>query len=252
MKLEYYSDIHNEFRKGRLWYPITVDDKYDTVLILAGDIDTDLDRLENYLNELSEVYRHVIFVPGNHEYFGNGMFNSVRELMLDWSTDKVSVLDRGSITIDDHTFIGATLWTDFHCEVECMSVSPFYEELYDFKMIAGEKTMFKPMDMLHEFRRSSHYISEELKHTPKENVKVVITHFPPSYKLKHDRWPDNYISKYFCPNIDNGSFELVDKWIYGHTHDNVFAKIDGCLFESNQIGYPQETPDKLIRDTYEK
>ena len=58
----------------------------------------------------------ILYVPGNHEYYGNDI-KVARANSPDSALEHgVTLLDRGAITVDDVRFIGATLWTDLRLE----------------------------------------------------------------------------------------------------------------------------------------
>ena len=69
MKIAVCSDIHNEFD---IWKPKNPD-KAD-VLILAGDIIVNQMLSDksciNFFNQCAKKFKHVIYVMGNHEYYG--------------------------------------------------------------------------------------------------------------------------------------------------------------------------------------
>src|SRR5690554_4863265 len=115
MKLRILSDLHIEFHPFMI--PQTVHDG-ETVLILAGDIGVIHRRaeLESFLRQAATQFRAVIYVLGNHEFY-RGIWPDARDHLLSWSLpENVHVLERESVQIDNITFVGTTLWTDFDDE----------------------------------------------------------------------------------------------------------------------------------------
>ena len=106
MKIHVLSDLHlfTNLRKPRAAADVTV---------LAGDIwDGGLQGITWAAKTWQD--RPVIYVPGNHEYFGCE-YNAHRAKMAEAAARHANVhlLDRGAIVLGDVAFIGATLWTDF-------------------------------------------------------------------------------------------------------------------------------------------
>lgn len=153
MKLRIYSDIHNEFRKYEVkprtgrensLYPyhfdiIPKDDDKDTVLVLAGDIDSNPYSLEEFLKAMARRFRHVVYVAGNHEYYDYPM-SQVDGILKNLSntTRNITVFDEDydePLMIDDVMFVGDTLWTDLqNCNPVAMQAVK--RGMHDFRYIA--------------------------------------------------------------------------------------------------------------------
>ena len=109
LKIQVLSDLHEEFRTSTRIDQITGD-----VLVLAGDIDCGRAGLERY-GELATWFpgTKVLYVPGNHEFYGFEWNATLRELRATADRLGVHLLARDSVIINDVRFLGATLWTDF-------------------------------------------------------------------------------------------------------------------------------------------
>ena len=57
--------------------------------------------------------KHILYVPGNHEYYGADIDRTRKQLAEECARYGITLLDTDAIVIDDVHFIGATLWTDF-------------------------------------------------------------------------------------------------------------------------------------------
>ncbi len=89
MRVFALSDIHVDYAENMQWIrDLSRFDFQDAALILAGDVTHDLGRLEEALTLLEARFRHLFFVPGNHELWvmkgerGNSLdkFRSILEL----------------------------------------------------------------------------------------------------------------------------------------------------------------------------
>ena len=59
---------------------------------------------------------HILYVPGNHEYYGSDIDEGRQILAGQCRIHGVTLLDPGAVTIAGVRFIGATLWTDFRLD----------------------------------------------------------------------------------------------------------------------------------------
>src|SRR5689334_3105936 len=104
MRLHVISDLHLEF--GPLALPPVEAD----VSILAGDINLGISGLRWILKNIPN--RPVLYVVGNHEYYGTAIPRLAERLRKLVRHTNVTLLENDSIRIGDITFLGACLWTD--------------------------------------------------------------------------------------------------------------------------------------------
>jgi len=127
MKIALGSDLHIEFGQLEVTNAHGAD-----VLILSGDIVTATDlegwrpegdsygnakRFMTFFEQCSTSFKHVLYVMGNHEHYHGNFATSadtLRAALKEYSN--IRLMDKESITIDDVTFIGGTLWTDMNKE----------------------------------------------------------------------------------------------------------------------------------------
>ena len=114
MKLLVLSDLHLEFGQFRV-----PDVDFDVVL-LAGDIAVPASKVPFWACRSTNFGEStpIIFVPGNHEFYG-GVMSSTRMLLRQASVGtNFHMLDCGEVIIDGIRFLGCTLWTDFTLRVD--------------------------------------------------------------------------------------------------------------------------------------
>jgi predicted phosphodiesterase len=105
MRLHILSDLHLEFE------PFTPPVVEAEVVILAGDVSTGRNGLKWALKTFPD--RPVIYVLGNHEFYGQKLQKLIKELQELADGTNIHLLENGSCCIGDVVFLGATLWTDF-------------------------------------------------------------------------------------------------------------------------------------------
>ena len=244
MLIRYCSDLHLEgfqdtaSAQETRFLPHDLRDP-EAVLVLAGDICSKMDMLVEFLATVESRFRKVIYVPGNHEYYGSEMCAWNREFRKAARTKLSNVYSAaGTVeycTIDDVDFIFGTGWAD--------GGKTYQEEIMvgsaiaDFSHIKFDDRLFKVSDMqtLHRYQFSdiAHLIDRSLNKT------VVITHHLPSYKICHPRFGSAHNGGFASAADD--VVNLANFWIHGHTHDTIDITLDNTRVVANPAGYGRET-----------
>jgi len=252
MKIQILSDLHNEFlRKEKFnsshkWtgsIPVTDAD----IIVLAGDIDTGVHGAEWAINESERLSKKIIYVLGNHEFYGyefKGLKEKIQNLC---EGTLVSCLDYGDSIENEVRFIGATLWTDYKAFTELpkeMVMSSIENVLADHRRIrfnsANQTIKFKPHHALTQHNIELAWIKKQLSE-PFKGKTVVVTHHGPHLVCQHPAFPINEISAAFHSDLSH-LIEMndINLWIYGHTHSNLDCVMSDTRIISNQAGYPGE------------
>ena len=105
MRIHLLSDLHLEFA------PFDLPAVDADVVVLAGDVHTGRNGLKWIRSAIPET--PVIYVLGNHEFYGQTLPKLTDELQVEAEGANVHVLENDRIEIAGVTFLGATLWTDF-------------------------------------------------------------------------------------------------------------------------------------------
>ena len=153
MKLNVLSDLHLSL--GAL----TIPENDADVVILAGD----LARPREAIAWASGFAKPVLYVPGNHEFYGGGIEGTVEELKRLCAGTTIHVLDNDEVTIDGVRFLGTTLWTDFMLfgegEKRAQAMQEAQRFMRDFSRIrVGEaaETLFTPAASVALFNITQH------------------------------------------------------------------------------------------------
>jgi len=258
MKILILSDIHLEF--GYFFIPEMENEK-EIVVVLAGDIGLVKKdyTYRDFINNTCDRFKNVIWVLGNHEYYGSNFPTTLTKL---WNAtldhENLYVVDKETVVINDVAFVCATMWTNFdNCNVMTMESAKYW--MNDYKAIRtgpiGEswKRKLEPMDTLKDHHKALEYIFPEIT-KQKENGKkvVVVTHHLPSFqsipkKFRADDLNGAYASELFedimetQPNI----------WAHGHTHGSSDYMIGDTRVLCNPRGYKKENElNKDFNDTF--
>ena len=237
MKLNILSDLHLSL--GALAIPQNGAD----VVILAGDIARPLQGASWALG----FDQPVLYVPGNHEFYGGSISGTVEELRRQCAGTHVRVLDNDEVIIGDVRFLGATLWTDFMLfgegEQRTAAIQEALHLMRDFSRIRvgdASRALFTPADSAALFNIHAAWLERKLAE-PYAGTTVVITHHAPSRKSIHPRFVDSLLNACFVSNAERllGG-DRARLWIHGHTHDSFDYFLNGTRVVCNPRGYAKD------------
>lgn len=247
MRLHILNDLHLEFAR----WPREVDvNAVDAdVTVLAGDIGVGL---QGVAWALAAIRRPVIYVLGNHEYYGQRL---MPELLAAARTKcrgtHVHLLENDAVVIEGVRFLGCTLWTDFALfeeeerNVRAMEVAGM--KMGDFRRIMvgrrdggyGKNKLipFTPAMARERHLASRAWLERELA-TPHDGPTVVVTHHAPSARSLPYQEPSWLLDAAYASDLERlMGEERVRLWVHGHTHLATDYEIKGTRVVSNPRGY---------------
>jgi predicted phosphodiesterase len=237
MKLNILSDLH--LGQGELLPPVNDAD----VVVLAGDID----RPARAIAWASRLGKPVLYVPGNHEFYGGSIDGTNAQLKQIANGTAVRVLDDKSQLIGHVRFLGSTLWTDFMLfgpgqrrEAAMDAAVRFMRDYSRIRLNERSPDLFTPLDSAALFRRHAAWLARQLA-TRHDGPTVVITHHAPSRASIHPRFADSLVNACFVSDVEH----MLDGtrarlWIHGHTHDSFDYQVNGTRVVCNPRGYARE------------
>ena len=207
------------------------------MVVLAGDIA----RPREAIAWASGFAIPVLYVPGNHEFYGGGIADTIAELKRLSTGTRIRVLDNDEALIDGVRFLGTTLWTDFMLFGEGEKRQAATQEaqrfMRDFSSIRIGEALFTPEASAALFTRDAAWLESKLaeRHC---GPTVVITHHAPSRQSIHPRFAGSLLNACFVSDaerlIDGSRARL---WIHGHTHDSFDYVVNGTRVLCNARGY---------------
>lgn len=223
MRIQFMSDLHLEFDKDYGEACIgSLGSALADVLVIAGDLAPG-PLAYNALREICEIYypRPVVYVPGNHEYYGQ-MIEPWKAGLRQLASEikNLVALDNAIATISGQRFVGSTLW--YTTELRNWS---------DFRHISGLSSSLQDLS-----REAVQFLRTNIM-----TGDVVVTHMLPSRKLVSQKWVGDPDNVFFVNDIN----DLVEHrgakvWIFGHTHDHIDVKLGSTICVCNPRGYPHE------------
>ena len=231
MKLNILSDLH--LSRGALAIPRNGAD----AVVLAGDIA----RPKEAAAWAAGFGKPVLYVPGNHEFYGGSIAGTVRELKALCAGSNVRVLDDDAVVLGGVRFLGSTLWTDFRLfgegEERLAAMREASKFMRDFQTIRMGDGFFTPGDSAALFDAHARWLESRLAE-PHDGPTVVITHHAPSRRSIHPRFAGSLLNACFVSDAER----LIDArraclWIHGHTHDGFDYRVNGVRVVCNPRGY---------------
>ena len=224
-RLQILSDIHVEFHADagrdfiRRLDPTGVD-----VLVVAGDLAT-MASLRDALARLCDRYPQVVFVLGNHEYYGSSP-SAIHEEMARAASllPNLHWLHNTKATIGGIRFAGTPLWFR-----PSLATRKYQNQLNDFALIRD----FTPW-VYEENTRALAFLRKA------QDVDVVVTHHLPSKRSVAPRYVGSSLNCYFVCDVEAEMKALAPSlWVHGHTHDSADYRLGTTRVLCNPYGYAE-------------
>lgn len=232
MKFALASDLHYEYHRDG-GQTLTAELPETDVIVVAGDL-ASATCLWDSLMLLLGRYRHVVFVFGNHEFYGSS-FQGVRKIVDDLRhrlprlreegapLGELHLLDNSTTTIDGQRFVGTTMW--FRWEE---GIQRRHGMLSDFSAIEGAAT-----HIYEENRRALEFLEETV--TAQD---VVVTHHLPHEASISPPWKGSELNCFFLCDVGDLILRRQPKvWCHGHTHSSCDYKLGATRVVCNPFGY---------------
>ncbi len=243
MKLKIVSDQHLEFRLSggshlKYFNPVhPKDGETADICVIAGDFDTIRPRSRNFFRLLCERERQVLFVPGNHEYYGCKSMRMVDDTLAEFEHEisNLKVLRTGEVFLQAGTrFLGDTMWVPI---TDTLLASA--DEMNDPRQIPR---------LLNEIGERHYRFVTWLEQELRERD-VVVTHHLPTIRSVQPRHRESRTTPwYVAPNMERFFERKPRAWIHGHVHVRCDYWYGQTRLVCNPVGYPEDAgrlPGKL-------
>jgi Icc-related predicted phosphoesterase len=247
MKAWIFSDLHLELDAS---LDLEIPDA--DICVCAGDIyDRGVVRSIEWLAERVAPFMPVVFVPGNHEYYGSAIKEGLEAgYQAAKRFHNVYLLDGDVVIFEGYRFVGATLWTDFRLQGHAASAMlAAKEQLADYRRIKRSKTPFKRFSpresqYLHQLAR---YYIEEVLWTVSPRPTVIVSHHAPSLMSVPREFLKDPLTPAFASSLEPKILEYQPLvWVHGHIHHPSDYRIGNTRVVCNPRGYPGEGCRKLF------
>jgi predicted phosphodiesterase len=235
MRFYVLSDLHLEFE------PFTPPPVDADVVILAGDIHVGRPALEWALATFPN--RPVIYVLGNHEFYGQTLPGLTEEFHELAAGTNIHVLENESAHLGGVTILGATLWTDV-----ALNGDPVVAQvnaqigMTDYHRIqtSPQYGQLKPSDTRRLHLQTLRWLECQALESKNRKL-VIVTHHAPSRKSIAPRFEHDPLNPAFVSHLDPFIVETrAQLWIHGHLHHASDYRVGETRVLANPRGYPDE------------
>ncbi|MBB4377336.1 metallophosphoesterase [Bradyrhizobium sp. SBR1B] len=225
MKLFIASDLHIEAWDHGYTVPENLD--FD-VAIFAGDVHH-AHRVTSWLTNQRGLWgKPVLFVAGNHEYYGSVLQDAAAVIRNRTRPTNVTFLDADAVpVIDGVRFLGCTLWTDYRFEAESQAegirAGRWINDHKSIRTTPGAEfpAPFTPLEAYKRHVAERRWLTARLSEEH-PGPTVVITHHAPHPGSLHERYADDgAINSSFISDLSAIIEEYKPSlWVHGHVHDS--------------------------------
>jgi Icc-related predicted phosphoesterase len=239
-RLRIFSDLHLEFVD---WIPPPV---AADAIVLAGDISIGVQGVQWARRQFPDT--PVVYVPGNHEFYGARLPDALEELRTEAQRLGVHFLDGDECILGGTRFLGTTLWTDYElygsapADLE-RAMADAAIEMNDFRMIqwAGGEPL-APALVRDMHLTGVAWLAERLAE-PFDGPTVVVTHHLPHRQCIHPKYEGTRFNPSFASDLDHLVRAPVALWVHGHTHESIDFLVNGTRVVCNPRGYLPHEPN---------
>lgn len=231
MKIRVLSDLHLEHGA------IALRPGDEDVVVLAGDIHVGDKGVRWAAGTFTAP---VVYVPGNHEYYGGSLGKTFEHLQRAASGTQVHVLNNAALVVNGVRFLGATLWTDYRLT----NNAPLAEwdaqtTMNDFKRIRDEGySRLRPHTLVRRHAASRQFLQSALQDGSDVPTVVVSHHAPSELSIAECyRATTDHLSAAYASRLEHLMGHPAVLWVHGHTHDSADYVIAGTRVICNPRGY---------------
>lgn len=254
MRVAVASDLHLEFGSLELKNDVGAD-----VLVLSGDVmvaedirkpclDTSAHRYimstiyKDFFDSVCYEFKNVIYVAGNHEFYGGKFFQTV-DVLRKYAEDypNLHYLENDTVRIDDVTFVGGTLWTNMNNH-DALTMYHVQAMMNDYRDIVNDQkgyTKLRPVHTVERHCKTLQYFRTVLQERHDEKF-VVCSHHGPTFQSIDDYYRnDTIMNGAYCSDLSEFILDhpQIKLWTHGHIHDDKNYKVGDTTVLCNPRGY---------------
>ena len=241
MRVQFLSDLHTCFIPQADLLPFLNSCKTNAdIVILAGDIGVPggfayYDNWFTTIEFFCSNYEHVIYIPGNHEYY-HSYWNRITRLLNEvkqFNGDNLHIFeDMGSITLYGTTFHCGTGWFVESNPMDIMHWGKMSDAHVIFDGNMNERTVLDKF--WSKGKAAADYLLENTNTSD-----IVVTHHMPHSACTPPAFSTSKINSFF---VNKAFTQVIEEnkphmWLHGHSHGQFNKVIDETRVIRNPFGY---------------
>ncbi|MFW0717601.1 metallophosphoesterase [Pedobacter sp. N23S346] len=235
MKIQFLSDLHMECYANKKMLKASPIVPKAEILLMAGDIMPlkDINRHLDLFSFLSDNYKQVYWVPGNHEFYGTDLSEYQQGININIK-ENINLLKETKIIIERCEIIFTTLWS----RISNQNSSYVAGRMPDFSYINFNGKPLTVGDYNLQHTRSVAYLDAILSTSPGMS-RIVVSHHAPTFVNYPDCYKESKLNEAFATELLLSEKKWkTDYWIFGHHHQNVDPfNVKEIKMRCNQMGY---------------
>jgi DNA repair exonuclease SbcCD nuclease subunit len=179
----------------------------------------------------------------------NTMAEHIDDLRKLASGTNIHILENDQLVINDVTFLGCTLWTDFQLFGD-PKIAGYYatQRMTDYHKIRvnPQYRKLRSLDTAVIHAKSLRWLQESVLELRVEKI-VIITHHAPSSRSIPAAFQEDILSASYASHLEAFVAESSAKlWVHGHLHTQQDYSIGNTRVICNPRGYPDEPNQSFI------
>lgn len=228
------SDLHLDLRPdaGAVADALAANDPRADCLVLAGDVaEAHWPGLRPFLARMQAAYAHLVYVPGNHEYYGGVVGATEAHLRRMPGYLNCRARDVGGVRV-----LGCTLWAAPPPSSRLIRFGDFMR-IRTHDGHAGRTTGWTRRDMCAAHAFHAAWLEKQLAAGP---ALVVTHHAPVPGESSPERYRGSPDEAFFASDVGDALGPRTLGWVFGHTHHAATFARGGCAYWTNALGYAGE------------
>ena len=238
MKIQLVNDLHLDVGG----HPKNLTGRGADVLVVAGDLCNGMKTIGvGWIEDMCKCYAHVVFVPGNHDYYHWEMpeVDNLWRIIAD-RIENFHYLNGGYEFIEGVPFYGCALWTDLEA-ANPMERTAIVTGLADFGVIHGMTPV------VYQALHNQHLAGLKVFLDNYEHDCVVVTHHAPHYNSVAEWYREGGFAQLnhgFYTDLGDVFYDhpQIKLWLHGHTHSGFDYVVHNTRVVCNPLGYGKENP----------
>ena len=240
---QWSDDINSMYPLGKVKnYPFLWGQKHNSILIVAGDIADNLEESIKYLDSISNYYKKILFVDGNHEhvYKYPKLYTKedIQNLVNKYNNPKLVYLTNNPYQINDTIIIGCCGWWNYENGKNIsINLNYFKNWIKEFNILDNLEFMRSVMSKVKHESYLLEKTIEKYQNDNKINKIVIVTHTVPRHKYCDKDSSDLQLNTEF---LNFSKYSKIKIWIFGHTHKQWDTLDNNIRYISNPRGRPED------------